>query len=328
MLDFRQFSLKDISFVELRDFLVDSISVEVVKNNGFLEANQYIDFQTTTVINSVKSKSISFAVYRGNEIVGLIVSKYLDWDSKHLNLPSFRIELMIVKGDYFHQLKIKEVLLNVLIKELITKKAKYIISRPRSSDFSSIHCLEDQDFKLIDCILTYSYNLEKFNYNSNKMQYDFEFASSKDFCQVESIGSKIFTKDRFHNDPFIKKRIAVSLHRDWLKNSLRGIAADTVIVAKSSSKVLGFITCKLHKYTNNGLTIGEIVLVGTNRDYRGIGVGYHIILEALKWFNDNKTKIVSVGTQINNFQANRLYQKCGFKLSDSSITFRKLIEKG
>ena len=70
---------------------------------------------------------------------------------------------------------------------------------------------------------------------------------------------------------------------------------------------------------------GEIDLVGTIPEFRGRGVAAAAIHEAVRWF-DAVADVVTVRTQASNFTAASLYERAGFRLSSSDITYRKRLD--
>jgi ribosomal protein S18 acetylase RimI-like enzyme len=48
-------------------------------------------------------------------------------------------------------------------------------------------------------------------------------------------------------------------------------------------------------------------------------------LHALEWFRERGAARATVGTQLANIAAARLYQSCGFRTTAVSLTFRKVL---
>src|SRR4029079_949895 len=113
----------------------------------------------------------------------------------------------------------------------------------------------------------------------------------------------------------------------WIRNSCAGVAADVVLLAEQGDDLLGFVTCKVQRgnEAQSGNPVGSIVLVGCKEESGGRGVGRAITMAALEWFRKHECEIVEVCTQLRNIPASRLYQKCGFLLSGSSISLRLVL---
>jgi ribosomal protein S18 acetylase RimI-like enzyme len=138
------------------------------------------------------------------------------------------------------------------------------------------------------------------------------------------IGATAFSQDRFHDDPMLAPGVADELHREWAKNSIRGTAADAVIVGSVDGEIAGFVTCRLRHDLRPilGKLLGTIVLVATGPQYQGRGLGTAMTIAAMEWFALQKCDLVDVGTQAANKSAQGLYQKCGFVPVSNSITLR------
>jgi ribosomal protein S18 acetylase RimI-like enzyme len=85
--------------------------------------------------------------------------------------------------------------------------------------------------------------------------------------------------------------------------------------------VAGYVICLLDEATGHG----EIDLVGTIPEFRGRGLAAAVVQEAIRWF-DSVAEIVTVRTQASNFTAATLYERSGFRLSLSDITYRKRLD--
>jgi ribosomal protein S18 acetylase RimI-like enzyme len=70
------------------------------------------------------------------------------------------------------------------------------------------------------------------------------------------------------------------------------------------------------------LRVGRIELIRVLPEYSGFGFGTSLVNYALNWFKDY-VDIVEAGTEVNNYAALRIYQKCGFKIVNSAISFHR-----
>ncbi len=82
----------------------------------------------------------------------------------------------------------------------------------------------------------------------------------------------------------------------------------------------GYVTCNVDGRTG----IGEIELVGTMPAFRGRRVASRVMEHALWWFG-TRTSLVTVRTQATNIGAATLYERAGFTLHSSDLTFRAAI---
>ena len=181
--------------------------------------------------------------------------------------------------------------------------------------------------ELIDGLLTFGLDISDLSLPKPPGAFHLRLATPDDAERTAQLAYTAYAQDRFHADPAISKERADSLHACWLRNSCTGQAADAVIIAEDENDLLGFVTCKLNRDTTThfGSPTGTIALVATAEAARGRGVGKQATLAALRWMRGQGVAFVEVGTQIRNIAAGRLYESCGFRLSGSSLTFRKLL---
>ncbi len=204
---------------------------------------------------------------------------------------------------------------------------QHLSARVDAGDLAAIHALEHAGMELIDGLLTFALDITDLSLRKLPNTFHLRLAISDDAERTAELARHAYRQDRFHADPAISRERADSLHACWLRNSCAGQAADAVIIAEEGQELLGFVTCKLNRDTTAhfGAPTGTIVLVATAEAARGRGVGKQATLAALRWMRGQGVQFVEVGTQIRNIAAGRLYENCGFRLSGSSLTFRKLL---
>lgn len=280
-------------------------------------------------INNPNHKSIYIQIE--NKVKGLAGYTYLPWDTKRMGVKVARIDYLISTGDYHKEYFIKNLLLNEITLLCKAEEIQYLIARVNSLDFSSIHVLEQNGFIIVDGILTFYIDINQYltlEFRKNEIQvFELKEPNKEEIEQIVNIAQYAFKYDRFHSDPFIPNEKANQIHAEWVANSYSKKIADAIIVASRNGKILSFVTCKIEQeikeYLN--LPLGIIVLVATDVKAQGMGIGKITTLGALNWFAQRGVNIVEVGTQLQNIPASRLYESCGFKLVNTSLTLRKLI---
>lgn len=269
----------------------------------------------------------SWVALQENSIQGFAIFRRLAWDSEQLGMSAARLDQLVATGSYSEQHQIKEALLNKVLAEAQSRDVWHLSARVDASDLSGLHVLEEAGFITVDGILTFTKELGADELTMPAPDFQIRLATADDAENAAALAQHAYTYDRFHADPFISCEKANELHAAWLRNSCAGNAADAVVVAEDSEGLLGFVTCKLQRDTEThlGRMLGTIVLVATAERARGRGVAGAVTTAALHWFREQGTSLVEVGTQVRNIAAARLYQKCGFHLTASSISLRKLI---
>jgi ribosomal protein S18 acetylase RimI-like enzyme len=206
--------------------------------------------------------------------------------------------------------------------EEITKRGqdqgyKHLSCRTDSSHLAAIRSLEANGFHLVDILITFSYDLNDYD----KGEKEVSIAGEADLKPLKRMAESSFTQDRFHNDPTLPKKLSDKLYGLWLENCFKG-RSEAVIVYRQNGNPIGFITCNRDKKDRE---TGVIDLVAVSKGSQGMGVGLKIVENALYWFKNNGFKRVTVGTQINNVPAVRIYEKAGFRTISSSVTYHKVL---
>jgi len=101
----------------------------------------------------------------------------------------------------------------------------------------------------------------------------------------------------------------------WVENSLNGFA-DRVLLIEDK----GFVTCK-----KSGDT-GDIPLIGVAGSYQGRGIGTSLILNALRWFKNERVTNVTVRTQAMNSRAVKFYEQQGFRVKSLDVTMGRILD--
>jgi GNAT superfamily N-acetyltransferase len=136
-------------------------------------------------------------------------------------------------------------------------------------------------------------------------------ADEKDIERVVAECATIFRTSRYYHDPSLDVKGADEVHRQWIWNSFRG-RADAVLVVDDAS---AFVTCAV-----NAMGVGNIALFGVAPRAQGRGAGQRLLGAALAWFAA-RAKVVEVKTQAFNYPAAKMYERGGFRLVRSDLTY-------
>jgi dTDP-4-amino-4,6-dideoxy-D-galactose acyltransferase len=143
-----------------------------------------------------------------------------------------------------------------------------------------------------------------------------------DIPVLEEIARTSYHATRYYYDIRYPRERCDAMYGAWIVQSCRGNAA-RVIVAEQHGQPLGYVTCQVA----DDRTTGQIGLVGIHMCARGKGIGHALIQEAQRWFASQNIQSVSVVTQARNIEALRLYQRCGFLISQIQLWYHKWLEE-
>jgi len=125
---------------------------------------------------------------------------------------------------------------------------------------------------------------------------------------VLAIAGSAFRYSRFHLDPDVGAELAHHVKREWIRNYVRGVRGDGLLVARHGGTPIGFLA----PLVSHGTAVIDLVAVATEAHGRGAGSA---LVNAFCARYTGKPRIV--GTQVANVPSIRLYTKLGFVLARS-----------
>jgi len=178
------------------------------------------------------------------------------------------------------------------------------------NDIETLRQAEKNGFYLTDIQMTYEIGMKGWE-DRAAPDPDIRMAVPQDLPALRAISSSSYRDSRFYYDGHFPQERCDRLYETWIEKSLSGYAK-AVLVKGAPGQPEGFITCD----TLPTETLGKIGLVGVNSNTRGRGVGQALVLGSLHWFARQELKSVQVVTQGRNISAQRLYQMCGFLITE------------
>jgi dTDP-4-amino-4,6-dideoxy-D-galactose acyltransferase len=241
----------------------------------------------------------------------------LAWDSEVLQRRVARIATWVRAEEN------ASTLLSEAIQEARVRGVQYLWTRVPGGDFVAIRQLVAEGFEPIDGLITFSAAVRQPNAEADHISC--RFYRSGDCALLEEIAARSFRLGRFFEDPALPAEFGRAAYRRWVRDSCGGYS-DAVLVADADGPV-GFTTVKIDKIAaaTLGTKIAVIGLVATSTEHQRRGIGKSLVAATLRWCTSAGCAWVQVGTQIGNVAAARLYESAGFRMTDSSITLRKLL---
>jgi mycothiol synthase len=87
--------------------------------------------------------------------------------------------------------------------------------------------------------------------------------------------------------------------------------AEDVLMLESNGSLAGFCWLKVETRRDEGL-VGEIYVIGTAPECRGMGLGRHLVVQALRHLQERGTRIAAIYVDDSNTAAVSLYEGAGF----------------
>lgn len=257
-------------------------------------------------------------IFRAETVGATAIGRTLAWDTEQFGVAAACVDLLQSSGSYAEARLQKREVLGLLLGQCRESGVRHLSARVTTEDLTTIHALEEAGFELIDGIQTFALSLDGRHDSAPGSSRLFEV---RDLPAVLEIARTAFTVDRFHADTALSSEVADRANESWTRNCCLGVAADAVLVVEEEGRIAGYVSCRADRERRYGV----IVLVATAKWARGRGVGRRATLAALDWIGRQGLEAVEVGTQLRNIPAARLYEGLGFRLTRTSLTFRKVL---
>jgi len=253
---------------------------------------------------------------RDGHFLGAAAWSHLPWDSDLFGFPTGRVTLLIGVGDRPDTL---DLLCRAVLDDAASQGVRHLTARVPSSDLAGIWALERAGFQTLDCLLTFSLDIDApcCEPPDGVLVRSFRPGDTDVLCEIARTA---YRHDRFHADNSLAPGTADRLHAEWIRNSCLGKAADHVLVAEFEGQVAGYVTCRVNQASP---VSGTIVLVATAHWAQGRGIARRATMAAINWFQAQGAVRVEVGTQFRNIAAARLYESCGFRLTETFMSLRR-----
>lgn len=288
---------------------------------------------TNIIIENFKNQSViskyianidentNYFIAKDDDQAVLIVGvKYLGWDSEIFNKKIGLFD--IYYGDI--EISFIDLVMKKVNEYCIEEKYDCLFAKSSAKQYNVMHLLEANGYKFMDSIVTLKTNLS--NKVIEECNYETRVLKESDLDDVLGIIDNLYKHGRFYADLELNNEDVNKLYKQWITNEIRNNQIDVVGI-EVNSKVVGFVSCK---YINNNETNKEegiISLVGIDKTYQGMGIGKQLMKSVLYYYKKKNIDEIYVGTQIDNLSALNFYIANGFRITSSTNSFHKWIDK-
>lgn len=224
--------------------------------------------------------------------------KHLDWDSQFFNY-----KVALLDSEKVHS----ETEVEGCLKELkkMRYKLAYIFIPLQNKELNEI--VKQQGGLLVDTKTTYATSSiigEEVSANI------ISFLGNEPVKDLLNLAIESGIYSRFSKDKNFKNNEFWRLYTEWITNSVSRKMADEVLVYNENNKISGFVTLKA-----NGSN-GKIGLIAVSATLRGKGIGRELMKASHNWYLSKELTTATVVTQGENKPACKLYEKCGYHISE------------
>jgi ribosomal protein S18 acetylase RimI-like enzyme len=230
----------------------------------------------------------------------------LDWDSKFFNRRIGRITQNFLDEPSL-------VAINHSIEEN-QLECIYFLAKP--DDDRTIQLAEHENFHLVDLRITLQVQ-SLHNQGFPEPNIPIDYASVEDIPALRLIAAENHSLSRFFTDTHFPRQKCRELYAIWVEKAVRD-PNTRVFTWRAGGEACAYVTAKICPES-----YGEIDLVGIAPQYQGRGLGPQLIVQALRYFQQQKIDRVTTVTQGRNAHALKLYQKCGFSIASIELWYHK-----
>jgi len=197
------------------------------------------------------------------------------------------------------------------LEEMSDEPAFYYV-KVSSSSVAQVEACAAMGFNVVDTSVT----LERTGASAAGQSPGLEIRESlpEEETPILDMAEHVFTFSRFHLDPRMPAGLADKIKRAWVRECARGMRGEHLWVALLEGRPAGFLACL--KKNEDGRAVWIIDLMGVDRTRRGLGVGRGLVDHFIREGAGHRA-LLRVGTQAANIPSLRLYQRCGFLVSDT-----------
>ena len=184
-------------------------------------------------------------------------------------------------------------------------------------DKVSVLNAEKSGYSFVDMRLTFERYLNDDLSVPEKEGFRMAKGGLQDIEKLRIIASDIYKDSRYYFDGEFDRSKVKDFYINWIEKAILGNYDDYAYVLYRKEEPLGFCTVKEYK---NAVSIG---LFGIDKSLQGNRMGEYLLNSSLLMLKEKGKKYVDVVTQGRNYEAQRLYQKCGFLTRTTELWYHK-----
>lgn len=282
------------------------------------------------IVDLLQKNGFGKVLMRGGDVFGVIVAEKSLWDTERFGFGIGKIRGVVVSDILNGQnaLDAKKSLIKACLTWMKRNDVKCVITRVNVDSVNDIVAYEQNGFQLADVLITFHLNVGSLNPTPDSLSSSLitiRPSRAEDEMMLMEIARTAFTNDHFHRDRHFPKHKSNELFAKWIYNCCHGLADMVLVAAEEKEEPCGFITCKIEKMGRE-IKYGVIDLIAVSPLHQSKKVGTQLVREAIRWFAQN-VQLIFVGTQANNRASIRTYEKVGFRLLCTELTFHKWFQE-
>jgi GNAT superfamily N-acetyltransferase len=200
-------------------------------------------------------------------------------------------------------------------------KVSLLIARCLVDQLQTVQAMEREGFSLMDTLVYYVRNLLSTPIPKDAGEIPVRPFLPGEEAKIEAVAADSFRGyfGHYHADSRLDPVKCDEAYVSWaLRSCLSREAADEVLVADSSGRIVGFSTLRM-----NDSEEGEGVLFCVAPSAQGRGIGRSIMIHGMEWCVSKAAKRMIISTQITNVAIQKVWIRLGFEPSHAYYTLHK-----
>lgn len=215
--------------------------------------------------------------------------------------------------------------INTCVQEIqpICNSYKYVTLKVPTGNLDLLHALENIGFRFMEaqlklyCCISEFVLPKLFEMFTDQKAIQMPLDEDNVYTIISKLKEGIFDTDRISLDPKFGTKVGVKRYSNWIKElSLKkNILAYKVMFYEDE---IGFGISALTPAEKRA----DLLLGGLFKQYKGIGLGFLMIYEAIKLLKSMDYEHVETKVSSNNLEVLKLYSKLGFCITNTSYVLR------
>ncbi|HUU39977.1 MAG TPA: GNAT family N-acetyltransferase [Desulfatiglandales bacterium] len=292
--------------------------------------NSYFLQHISHLVSHSQDNRMLIAEEDGAGVVGLAALERLPWDTRHFGVQMARIGHLISGGSYERELFIKNQLLSAIFDLCKEEEIAFISVKPNVGDLSSIHCLEENGFRLMS---TYqNYLLDKEHYLPEGRVSEERLCTNrpfelKDLSSVLSLAKGSFRVTHFYADRRLPRSMCDDLYVEWARKSCEGFAKEVMMI-EVDNRIAGFATFDIDEFFSQfmGTRMGRFVLCAISPSFRRKGIFRSHVRQAADYCL-RKVDSIDIEIPVDNWRASHPWSQVGARVVSCRHVFHRWLDK-
>lgn len=300
-------------------FFLKKEKIKILASNAPLKPRLFKKLRSSVAVmgalNFPAGASYDFRVDAGNHDESAVIEfaqqlsivDKLNWDSNFFGINIARLNPTLINENI---LKLARVFCR-------RQAIKCLYFRSDSYSYKNVELAEKNKFHFASIRVTYVLEGENKPKGAGR-EYTFRWSKKNDISWLVAVSRNAYADSRYYFDRSFSRKICDKFYIEWIKKIARNSSnGEKIFILERNKRPIAYI---------GAVTVGRekvIELIAVDLAWRGQGMGKKILSEFILHCRKEGFSRIRVVTQGRNIAAQRLYQSCGFQITNMQIDYHK-----